>query len=142
MPCENISILVVDDEPAIREVFKHFLVQRGHEVVTCGSAEEALQNTEEQEFDVVVLDLVLPQMSGLQVVEELRRKNSRSSVIVLTGAPEQNPEVASRRLKIYRYLSKPIRASALIEVVEEAGSLRTRSSALVNRPEVNLTKIN
>lgn len=132
MPFQNISILVVDDEPAIREVFEHFLVTRGHEVVTCGSAEEALQKTEQQEFDVVVLDLVLPQMSGLHVVEELRRRNSRTRVIVLTGAPEQTSEVESRRLKIFRYLSKPIRAAALIEVVEEAGSQRPRAITEIN----------
>ncbi len=123
MPEEHISILVVDDEPAIREVFKHFLVRRGHDVVTCGSAEEALKTTEQREFDVVILDLVLPDMSGIEMAETLQRRNSRSNVIVLTGAPGQDEVVKARQLKIFRYVSKPIRATALIDIVEEAGSL-------------------
>jgi DNA-binding NtrC family response regulator len=129
---KNISILVVDDEQAIREVFKHFLVQRGHDVVTCGTAEEALQNAEQREFDVVILDVILPEMSGLEMAQELQRKNSRSNVIVLTGSPGQDEEVRSRRLKIFRYLSKPIRASVLIDVVEEAGSLLPPPLAQLN----------
>jgi two-component system alkaline phosphatase synthesis response regulator PhoP len=129
---KNISILVVDDEPAIREVFKHFLVQRGHDVVTCGTAEEALQNAKQREFDVVILDVILPEMSGLEMAQELQRKNSRSNVIVLTGSPGQDEEVRSRRLKIFRYLSKPIRASVLIDVVEEAGSLLPPPLAQLN----------
>ncbi len=132
MPDQPISILVVDDEPAIREVFKHFLARRGHTVVTCGTAEEALRSTEEREFDVVVLDIVLPDMSGLEMAEALQRRNSRSNVIVLTGAPGQDEAVRARNLKIFRYLSKPIRATALIDIVEEAGSLPPPAPAELN----------
>lgn len=132
MTDQIMSVLVVDDEPAIREVFKHFLVLRGHDVVTCGTAEEALKTAHEREFDVVILDLVLPDMSGLEMAAELERSNSRSNVIVLTGAPGLDEEVKARRLKIFRCLSKPIRAADLIHVVEEAGSLPPPALAELN----------
>lgn len=123
MTHQSISILIVDDERAIRDLFRHILLRRGHEVITCGSAEEGLRNTEEREFDVVILDVGLPEMSGLEMAEELHRRNARSQVIVLTGDPPQGKEIASRKLNVFRYLSKPIRAATLVEVVEEAGSL-------------------
>lgn len=120
----NISVMVVDDEPAIREVFKYFLAGRGHQVVTCGTGKEALQNARASEFDVIVLDALLPDMSGVDLIDELRAISAGARIIFLTGAQSDELENSARQREIFDYLSKPIRASALMEVVEAAGSLR------------------
>lgn len=119
----SISILVVDDEPAIREIFSHFLERRGHKVVTVGTASDALKSASSVEFDVIVLDNILPDMRGLDLVEQLREHSKASKIILLTGAPGKETEARASELGIHMYLSKPIRASALIEVVEAAGPL-------------------
>jgi CheY-like chemotaxis protein len=119
----NISVMVVDDEPAIREVFKHFLAGRGHQVVTCGTGKEALQNAQRSHFDVIVLDALLPDMSGVDLVDELKSISANARIIFLTGTQSDEIENSARQREIFDYLSKPIRASALMEVVEAAGSL-------------------
>jgi len=116
------SILVVDDEPAIREVFSRFLERRGHAVITCGTAGEGITTAGAQTFDVVVTDLVLPDMTGLDLASSLRDICPRSKVILLTGEPSDETARRADELGVYKYLAKPIRAAALIEVVEEAAS--------------------
>lgn len=118
----NISIMVVDDEPAIREVFKYFLAGRGHQVVTCGTGEEALRSAREFAFDVIILDVILPDTSGVDLIDELKKLSPASRIILLTGTQSEELEKEARQREIYEYLSKPIRASALMEVVEAAGS--------------------
>jgi CheY-like chemotaxis protein len=125
----SISILVVDDEPAIREIFSHFLERRGHKVVTVGSAKDALKSAASVEFDVIILDNILPDISGLDLVEQLREHTKDSKIILLTGAPGQATESRAAELDIHMYLSKPIRAAALIELVEAAGPLSSKPRA-------------
>lgn len=122
----SLSILIVDDEPAIREVFTRFLGRRGHDVAACGSAEEGLRVVRARgaSFDVVVTDLILPDMTGLDLARGLKEMNSEAQVILLTGEPNRETADVARELNVYRYLAKPIRAGALIDVVEEAGRVR------------------
>lgn len=114
------SILVVDDEPAIRQVFSRFLERRGHDVVTCASATEGIATATSNSFDVIVTDLVLPDMTGLDLARSLREICPQSRIILLTGEPSDDTARRADELNIYRYLAKPIRAAALIEVVEQA----------------------
>ncbi len=126
-----LAILIVDDEPAIREVFTRFLGRRGHEVVACGSAEEGLRvvRARGKSFDVVVTDLILPDMTGLDLARALRETNSEAQVILLTGEPNSESAGVAKELLVYRYLAKPIRAGALIDVVEEAGRFRYQQAS-------------
>lgn len=75
-------------------------------------------------FDVVVTDLILPDMTGLDLARGLKEMNSEAQVILLTGEPNRETADVARELNVYRYLAKPIRAGALIDVVEEAGRVR------------------
>lgn len=116
----SFSILVVDDEPAVRQVFCRFLELRGHDVTACGSAEEALQLAKQHEFKVIVCDLLLPDANGLELAAQLRRVPTQAAIIMLTGKPSEEAAKRARELKIHSFIAKPIRAAALIEVVEEA----------------------
>lgn len=114
------NILIIDDEPAIRNVFCHFLTRRGHQVVACGSSAEARREAEKTRFDVIVTDLVLPDGTGLDLARDLRAVCPDAKVILLTGEPSDETARRADALDIFKYLAKPIRASALIEVIEEA----------------------
>lgn len=124
----GISILLVDDEPAIREVFSHFLERRGHKVVTVGSGSQALKSAANVEFDVIILDNVLPDIAGLDLVHPLREHAPHSKIFLLTGAGGSDTEARAAEVGIHMYLSKPIRAAALIEVIEAAGPLKASDS--------------
>lgn len=116
------SILVIDDEPAIRNVFSHFLERRGHHVVTCGTAKEGVRIASSQTFDVIVTDLILPDGTGLDLASDLQGVCPRSKIILLTGEPSDETARRADDLHVFKYLAKPIRASALIVVVEEAAA--------------------
>jgi len=79
------SILVVDDEKAIQEILAFTLTAEGYEVATVGSGEEALTRVEQQDFDVILTDIVMPGVDGLEVLERSRLLNPRASVIVMTA---------------------------------------------------------
>ena len=66
------SILVVDDVQGMREILDHSLAGEGHRVATASSGEEALTRLEEQEFDVIVSDIVMPGVGGLEILEKSR----------------------------------------------------------------------
>ena len=114
------SILVVDDEPAVREIFARCIARRGHHVVTSSTAADGWDRTQHESFDVVLCDLVLPDSTGLWLIERLHSAGCPARVILLTGRP--SPEAARRadELGVYAFIAKPIRASALIRVVEQA----------------------
>ncbi len=113
------SILIVDDEPAVRDVFTRFFELSGFSVRTAATAEDGEREALDGQFAVIVADLNLPDATGLQLAERLRSQNCRSKFILLTGEPSQETVARARELQISRYLSKPVRASVLIEVVRE-----------------------
>jgi CheY-like chemotaxis protein len=120
-----LEIMIVDDEPAIRDVFSRFLARRGHQVVTCGSAEEGLRVAAARTtpLDVIVTDLLLPDMTGLEMARSLRERGFAAQIVVLTGEPNSESADIARGLSVHKYLAKPIRAGTLIDVVEEAGRI-------------------
>ena len=85
------SILVVDDEPAIQDILTWALSAEGYRVATAGSGEEALSRVEQEDFDVIVTDIVMPGLDGLEVLERSRVLNPRAAVIVMTAYAASKP---------------------------------------------------
>ena len=79
------SILVVDDEPAIQDILNWALSAEGYRVTTAGNGKEALARVEHEDFDVIVTDIVMPGIDGLEVLERSRVLNPRAAVIVMTA---------------------------------------------------------
>ncbi|MBI2822728.1 MAG: response regulator [Acidobacteria bacterium] len=111
------KILVVDDEPAIRAVLKEFLEKRNHEVFTASDGVEALEKICSENPKVVLLDIQMPGKSGLDVLEEIRRRNWNIGVIIVT-AVEDEP-VAGTALKggAFDYITKPFDLEYLAKVL-------------------------
>jgi excisionase family DNA binding protein len=81
------SILVIDDEDVIRSLFKATLEEEGHEVVTASTGAEGIQYVKERDFDLVFLDLKLPDMEGAEVLREIKSVRPTLLVTVITGYP-------------------------------------------------------
>jgi EAL domain-containing protein (putative c-di-GMP-specific phosphodiesterase class I) len=118
-------VLVVDDEPSIRTALSRLLQQDGHLVDTAGSAEEALERFRAGGFDVVVSDIVLPGMDGIELMRQIRGTDADVPVIVVTGGPRLETAIEAVRFGALRYLVKPLEPTELKSVVREAVSLQT-----------------
>jgi DNA-binding response OmpR family regulator len=99
-------VLVVDDEPTVRDVVVQYLRRDGHEVTEAGDGEQALELLASQTPDLVVLDLMLPGVDGLEILRRLR-SSSDVPVIMLTALAEERDRVAGLELGADDYVVKP-----------------------------------
>lgn len=102
-------ILVIDDEPAIRSILEKALKTRSYEVAGVGSAEEALAKIAEDPFDLLLVDKNLPRMSGVELIEQLRRDGSEVACILITAHASVESAVTTMRLGVEAYIEKPFR---------------------------------
>ena len=101
------SILLVDDEQPIQTLLSFPLQRDGYEVVQASDGREALARFSEQQFDLVVLDLMLPRIDGLEVCKRLRAKGSTVPIIMLTAKSEEIDKVLGLELGADDYITKP-----------------------------------
>ncbi|AIY87001.1 MULTISPECIES: response regulator [unclassified Thermotoga] len=88
-------ILVVDDEPNIRELLKEELQEEGYEVDTAENGEEALKKFFSRNYDLVILDIEMPGISGLEVAGEIRKKKKDAKIILLTAYSHYRSDLSS-----------------------------------------------
>ncbi|HPI91565.1 MAG TPA: response regulator [Deltaproteobacteria bacterium] len=114
------KILVVDDEEIVRYSLKNILTTHGFEVEDVASAEEALKVLYDKSFHLVLTDLVLEGMGGLELLENVKVISPRTLVIVITGYGSLKTAVAALRLGVYDYLLKPCDENELVIRVRRA----------------------
>ncbi len=113
-------VLVVDDDPDIRTFLSDALQPQGFEVARAGSGEEALASLQRRDFDVVVLDLKMPGLGGLETLKGIRGGSSRPEVVMLTGHPGIETAVEAIKLGAYDYISKPLDIAKLVHLINQA----------------------
>lgn len=121
------KILVVDDESFITRSVKHFLEKEGYEVLIADTGEEGLDIFRAESPDVVLLDVNLPGMSGLEAVKALRELSGDVVIIMVTAHGNIETEVSAIKLGIHDFLEKPFdltRLSLIIKKALETISLR------------------
>ena len=126
------SILVVDDESTTQDTLGVFLETEGYRVATVGSGEEALTRIKEQAFDVIVADVAMPGVSGLDVLERSRALNPGAAVILMTGHATVETAVEALRRGACDYLQKPFRLPDLALCVRRL--LRRQNAHRETRP--------
>ncbi|MGB6067214.1 MAG: sigma-54 dependent transcriptional regulator [Desulfomonilaceae bacterium] len=113
------KILAIDDEKNIRHLIKNELTLEGLDVTTAKSGEEGLKFFKEKSFDVVLLDIRLPKMNGIEVLRNLKQKSPRTEVIMITGYGDIQTAVQSMKLGARDYITKPFKLSELLAIVNE-----------------------
>ncbi len=126
------KILVVDDEKPISDIVKFNLEKEGYEVVTAYDGEEAIEKTEEEQPDLILLDLMLPKKDGLEVCREIR-KNHEMPIIMVTAKDSEIDKVLGLELGADDYVTKPFSNRELIARVK--ANLRRRSVAIAQEKE-------
>jgi two-component system response regulator FlrC len=102
------SILVVDDEPAMRLLLSSVLKDEGHDVTAAASGEEALQLIARRHYHLLLTDLKMPGISGLDLLEQVKRDDPGTAVIILTAFGTVEGAVAAMRMGAVHYLLKPL----------------------------------
>lgn len=125
------KLLVVDDDEGVRAIVEEALRQSGYETVVAGSGREATELLREHEVTAAVVDLVLPDSSGLEVLKEVRASNPEAVMIVMTGYASLDSAMEAVKLGAYDYLRKPFSMTALLNVLERG--LKERELAQRNR---------
>lgn len=132
-------VLVVDDDSDLRDVLSAMLVNAGHLVEQAGDGPEALQRLAAGEFDVVLLDVNLPSMNGLDVLAQIRGLQHPPLVIVMTGDETPEPLLEAVRLQAYRFLRKPFPLRTIVEAIADAMATAPRAGLPIQvvsaRPE-------
>ncbi|MEN9713967.1 MAG: hypothetical protein RLZZ164_631 [Actinomycetota bacterium] len=116
---ENIKILVVDDEPNIRDVVGKTLRFNGYSVAAVGTGNEAIKIAEEAKPDLIVLDVMLPDMSGFSVTQALRSKDIHTPILFLTAKDSPTDEVAGLTIGGDDYMKKPFSPEVLATRVKK-----------------------
>jgi two-component system, NtrC family, response regulator AtoC len=127
------KILIVDDEKLVRWALAQKCAEFGYQTAEAATAEEALRALQSESPDAILLDVRLPDLSGLEVLEKLKQAGDTHSVIMMTADPQLDDVKAALRLGAYDFISKPINFEELgvtLQNALEAGSLRTEVETL------------
>lgn len=119
------KILVVDDEKPISDIVKFNLTKEGYEVVTAYDGEEALAKVQEEDPDLIILDLMLPKIDGLEVARQVR-KDRDTPIIMLTAKDSEIDKVLGLELGADDYVTKPFSNRELVARVK--ANLRRQSA--------------
>ena len=117
---KDIKILLVDDEQAFADTLSQRLKMRDLKVHQVYDGEQALSFVKREEPDVMVLDLKMPGMHGIEVLKEIRKKYPTMQVIILTGYGTDKEEEEARRLGGFDFLEKPADVDTLVGRIKEA----------------------
>ena len=121
-----VEVLIVDDEPAVVDALDRALVQEGYSVVSAGDGRAALERVASAHPDAVILDVMMPHMSGLEVCRRLRASGDRTPVLMLTARDQVTDRVAGLDAGADDYLAKPF---ALEELLARLRALLRRTTA-------------
>jgi EAL domain-containing protein (putative c-di-GMP-specific phosphodiesterase class I) len=116
----HLRLLLVDDDQAILRSFARFFVRHGAVVESATSGRAALDRMQASRFDVVVSDIGMPEMSGLDLLMNVRSFDPDMPVILMTGAPDLETAVRAVEYGAFQYLSKPVDPQELLRVVKQA----------------------
>lgn len=133
---KGLRILFADDEPSLREFMRTELPGLGHEVTVCADGMAAIKALEKGPFDVALLDIKMPNKTGIDVLEQIKHLSPSTEVVLLTGYASVDTAVQAVRLGAFDYLTKPCRLAdleGLLRRIGEKKELVNKTIALERR---------
>jgi len=117
------KVLVVDDDVYVRDAISTLLVQRGFVVDKASNGVEGLKLIKENEYDVLLIDLVMPEMGGIELLRELNNLKIETPSIVITAYASVDTAIEAMKLGAIDYITKPFNIEELVVVIEKAVSI-------------------
>jgi len=138
------KILIVDDEKAVRESLEEILRMEDYQVETAASGEEALEQVNDEEYDLVLLDLKMPGIDGVEVMRQISRYAQNTKVIILTGHGTLESAIEALRLGAEDYMLKPYESAAILDSIGRAlskNAQKKRKELLIEQLESSLDQL-
>jgi len=135
------KVLIVDDEPELREVVRQVLEAQRLNVTIAENGKQALQILEQEKFDVILSDVQMPEMDGMQFLESMCLKGNQTPLVFYSGFYEKDMLRKSMQLGAFDFLEKPIGAKKLLQVIDnaaEVGVLQRKISFIRDRKNYKL----
>ncbi|GLR16376.1 response regulator transcription factor [Portibacter lacus] len=120
-------ILLVEDEITIQKVVKMNLELEGYEVIVSANGKDALELAKNQYFDLIVLDIMLPEVNGFEICEQVRLNNKEIGIIIVSAKDNAEDRVLGLKMGADDYLAKPFNLEELLLRVEKLISRRTKT---------------
>jgi EAL domain-containing protein (putative c-di-GMP-specific phosphodiesterase class I) len=125
---EGVKVLLVDDDPAVRRAYSRLLAAAGCKVQAAAGGEEAVELIKATPFDVVLSDIAMPGMNGLEFLRTVREHDLDVPVVLMTGGPALLTAIQAVEYGAFRYLMKPVEESELLSVLGRAARLHRMAS--------------
>ena len=116
---KSLKILVIDDEQVICDACRLVLTERGHTVAYCNTGREGQLELERRSYDLVLLDMKLPDIDGTRVLEFVAEKEVKTCVVVMTGYSTMGNAISAMKLGAADYLSKPFSEDELLATIDQ-----------------------
>lgn len=113
------KILIVDDDQLLRDVVGQYLSKNGYEVVIPKSAIEALEIFKTDDFSLAIIDLVMPDIGGIELMESLISRDPNLKIVIMTGYPTVDSAYKAMVDGVFEYIIKPFRMKELLEVAQK-----------------------
>lgn len=114
------NLLLVDDEQYIHDIFTEYLDSKSFRIISAFDGNEALKKIHQEELDIVLLDINLPGLNGLETLKEIKKINSQLAVIIITGYGNCDTAIDAQKFGCYDYVTKPFRLPEIKSVIEQA----------------------
>ncbi len=135
-PHNSLRILFADDEKSLQEFMRSELPRLGHEVVVCPDGRSALKALEKSTFDAAILDIRMPGITGIEVLEQLKHASPDTECVMMTGHASMETAIEAVRLGAFDYITKPCKLAeidAILKKVIEKRILKNKNLALQSR---------
>lgn len=132
----DIKVLIVDDDRDICEYMRTMLEATGYEVATLSDPTRAVDRIREEEFHVLIIDLMMPKMDGIELIQRIRKVDSDVAIVVFTGYPSVETAVDALKLNVSDYVKKPFDMDDFREKIADI----LRKKGLLRNPEEELHK--
>lgn len=130
------KVLLVDDEEMFVEMLAQRLEARGLEVAKAFEGDQALQRVREKDYDVVILDVLMPGKGGVDVLKEIKQIKPLTEVIMLTGHATVDTAIQGMKLGAYDYLLKPTETEDLMEKIQGAHKRKSEQEERIRQAEI------
>ena len=126
MAVNKTKILVIDDEKDLCFLFKKILTPEGYTVFTAGNGYDGIKINQKNDPDIILLDLKMPGIDGIETLRRIRKKDSGVIVIIITGYGDAETIREAEDLNVYEYMSKPFNNETVLKTIKEAAASKDK----------------
>ena len=114
------EIMIVDDEAGIRALLSDALIQEGYSVTLAENGKDSLKQLRNHRFDLLITDVNMPQLSGLELIKMMKKKGRKEKVILISGEPVDDAFLSEDSMPVFAHLKKPFRMNQFLDTVISA----------------------